>query len=435
MPKLQATKFYISTTGGQRIYYIGHNPITGTVELQLDETAKAESVVVSFIGVVRVDWLSTSSHRNASILDPVDYALTRPTVRQRERWIQEGIIKMETTVWKPAEGAPNELPAGTYSWPFSFTPPPDKEYPPSVNGGDVQIIYLIEARVNDGSDYSDRRFLPLTMIPVVDCGSSEYEQEICEQKEKTIGHLLKSGVITLKMQIASTSWCPGEVIPVHIHIENHSSALVDQVSINFHSTLESYMGDACKKEFEDLVGKRLNRRVAEGEVLNVIGFMRLPAVGPSFTRDVGINAARHYSLEVYLSIPHHDPLYISVPVVVGTIPHPRLPLLVSQMEAAENVPLLSWATVEQITRATPTSQEAKPIVDDVCKGMPVLDYDFTQLKYEIKDVFFMLTEPRSEAASPEAIPVVGFPSYYNTSMPPVFFAKHRTTELRSPDDL
>jgi len=223
------------------------------------------------------------------------------------------------------------------------------------------------------------------------------------------------------------------VIPVHIHIENKSRYPVDEMIISVDDMTKLFKDDVFYKfNSKGLSHRKLYPRIQPGDVYDDIVFQRLPACAPSFSASVPRRMVKEITLQVNLSIPHAHCAYVSLPIVVGSVPHAQLPLFRELETSQASIPCFSWANVDQITKMAASGQGSSGPESTKCEKGEI-PTDLTYFRYDIKYVFFEMPQPRSSDSETPGAPKKITVPYFTPDMPPVFFAPLGCKEL-SPSD-
>lgn len=347
MPIFEAAprQFYIATANWQRVFFAGYNTISGAVVLDLVEPKKTRGVFVHLIGTARTHWEETETYTNdkgESKTRTVTYSDSTEIIHQR------------TAVWLPPNGLESDLlPPGNYSLPFTFSTPPDMMLPPNFDSTNGKITYTLKANIDRPWKWDHRTFLPITLLPVVDCNDPRYAVELNRQEEKTMCCCCcASGPIIATVRSPASAWCPGECVPFMVRIENHTKSEMSDITCAIDCETTCYAGHRSKSESKRLAGEKLGRPVPPNSDTTETLYVRVPSCCPSFSRQAGRIIAHEYWLHLTVHLPAGSfNMHLRMPVVMGTIPHMRPPLFREQMAEQAQMPVYNWASAEQIAQA------------------------------------------------------------------------------------
>jgi len=388
-------EFYIKTEGGQTVFFVDGSTIRGTVELKVDEPKEGvKGIYVSLVGNVHTEW-TVRKHYNGK-------THTSHPGGKRD------FLTMDTLLWQPSEGGDHILPAGQYSWPFSFTLKTDEPLPATCYMQKGQVLYVLRGRIEKDSGIIYRCFLPITVLPVIDCNKKDYSKVACSHDEWFNCCLCcKSGPTVIDVSVPSVAWCPGETIPIHIKLFSREKGVFTKITYSLNATLTvtTNGGSSSSYELQNLAGDNFTCDVKKGDSIDTIKYLRVPPSCPSFSREAGVLASRNVRIDVHFEnsageLHNYDS---SVPIVIGTIPHAKPP-----GDSSDQTVEYSWANAEQITKMALSGQEATPIEAEPFhnKYHDNFDPEYFSLPQKIKYVFFDLpgvkgssTEESGDAAT------------------------------------
>lgn len=260
------------------------------------------------------------------------------------------------------------LPPGRYSFPFSFTIPVNSATPPTFREKYGEIKYYLNAEVDrPGLRFNHRTYRPITVIDFVDTNMPQYLNELTTLQTKTMCCLCcKSKPIVLSAKIPASAWCPGEIVPVEVTVDNGSNkpmngiiAAIDR-SVTFSARgKRNYINDR-------LTSVNLEERIdPESKAVKML-YLRVPPCCPSFGLGSGRIIELSYTLKVTLKLPAGSfNLHAKFPIVIGSIPHATPPLFRDMMAQAAKGPEFTWCTADAIAGAAagpsaPANPDALP---------------------------------------------------------------------------
>jgi len=346
-------QFYIATANYQRVFFCGYNSISGSIILDLVEPKRTRGIFVHLTGRVKTHWTETETYHDRN-----NELKTRQVVRSDS----VEILHLQTPVWVPPGGASDAcLPPGQYNLPFTFSTPPQTLLPPNFESQYGKITYVLKANIDRPWKYDHRCFLPISLLPVIDCNDPRYSVELQRQEEKTMCCCCcASGPIIASVRIPVSAWCPGELVPFLVNVINHSNKPMNDVTCALDCETTYHAGHHRKSDSKRVGYSKLGRQVpAEGEIKEVV-YLRVPSTCPSFS----LQAARIISHEYWFHVTVHLPagsinMHLRMPTAIGTIPHSTPPLFAEQREQMQQqAPVYDWASVDSITKAAASSTVA-----------------------------------------------------------------------------
>ena len=351
------------------------------VVLDLPEDKIARDVVVSFIGSDRNHW-SEGTSKNKRYYSETDL-----------------FLQLEQTLWTPPRGEESGvIPAGHYTFPFRFDIPDKTPIYPSFQDFVCTISYAIECRINRPNKHNHITFILLTVYSLTDINKPEYNHEVTDVGSKIMGCCCcKSPPIDADMRIPCASWCPGETIPVLIHVNNRTKKRLRGVSVSlearkyyrvrYHSTTRS-----------DFLKRKSNKDGIEpySDYHTTIPLL-IPACCPSFTSHL---TDLDYGVVLTVHLPRgHFFLRLRTPIFIGSIPHIVPPLFpedkARMTESGEQIPC-TWANPSAIYSAAISSQHPIQSTEEECeyedkykKMQPIYYYPREGISYP----YFTLPSP------------------------------------------
>jgi len=269
---------------------------------------------------------------------------------------------------------------GHYEYPFTISLP-DRELPPSYENGPNFIRYELEARTSPHWTSSIRSCVPVIVIPTMDCNSLDRGHEGREEKEKTVCCCCfrDRGSVSLTVRTPSTFWCPGEVVPVAVKIENHSTSFLDDVSCRLIAS--NRLSYRSKQRFfiREYPVLKLNQMIPPKSERSNVFLYRIPPCCPhfSFIRFVHGDVFS-ITVDYKLRVTVHHPVFglnVWLNVGIGTVPHRSSPVFSEQMSGPQQSQSVSypWANPKCVSEAATallqssqsTSWEDPPPADDL----------------------------------------------------------------------
>jgi len=377
----------------------------------LIEPKRARGVFIHLIGRVRTHWTETESYTDPRTNETKTRTVTRSDSAE--------ILHLQAPVMLPQNGASEDfLPVGQYSFPFSFSTPPNTVLPPNFDTKYGKITYVLKANIDRPWKYDHRCFLPISLLPVADCNDPRYGNELSRQEEKTMCCCCcASGPIIASARIPVSAWCPGELVPCLVTLENHTSSPMQDVSFVLDCQTTYHAGHHHKSDSKRVGTVKLGRQIPANDEIKEVLYLRVPSCCPSFS----LQAARIISHEYWFHVIIHLPagsfnLHLRMPTVIGTIPHVSPPLFAEQRNQAASAPVYSWASVEGITKAAAAvAPQAAPSAPSAYEDAYTesADPDESSFSGQMQYVYFEMPQapmpgfPAASAPGDERTPLMG----------------------------
>lgn len=263
---------------------------------------------------------------------------------------------------------------GRYTLPFSFTIPANSLVPPSFEGGCGYVRYYFTAVIDrPGLHFSHRTYMPITVIDLFDTNRPEYLKEMAVQNSKTMCCCCcKSDPIFIIIRIPALAWCPGEVLPIKVTVDNGSDKPMRGI-IGAIDSYATFKAEEHSRTSSGVVAFIKNEEpIAPKTKVSKILYLRVPPCCPSFGFDIGrIISLSYYVRATLIFPPRSFNLDVHIPINIGTIPHMKAPLfyemVASTVEAQESY---TWCTPEGIGAAIRGPQDAQTIAPDALPTPP-----------------------------------------------------------------
>ena len=363
MSDIKPTHFYIYLNSNQDTFFVGY-PITGFVIVEVTKPKRTRFIQIRLVGTAKTHWTETETYTNEK-----NETKTR-TVSYSDN---AKIIDETLNLWTPPPGAGVLLP-GRYSFPFSFTIPVNSATPPTFKAEHGEIKYYLTAELDrPGVRFNHRTYRPITMIDFVDTNMPQYLNEVSTLQTKTMCCLCcKSKPINLSARIPASAWCPGEIVPVEVTVENGSNKQMNGIIAAIDRSVTFKARSRSKYINDRLTSVKLDDHIDPESKLVQTLYLRVPPCCPSFGMHSGRIIELSYVLKVTLRLPAGSfNLHAKLPIVVGSIPHAFPPFFRDMYEAAAAAaagprePEYTWCTPEAIAGAAaggapPASPDALP---------------------------------------------------------------------------
>ena len=345
--------FLIVTENKDLVIFGRNRTIRGQVLLELAEPRKARGLNLCFEGKVKTSFFTT----RITQIHPAFYT-EESMIDGRDR----ELFKKTAALWSPKEGEEEGfIPAGRHVFPFCFDFPDDETLPPNLSSEKGSISYAIEATIERPWDTNDKCSAPISYIPVYDFNDQFSAKAIEEQQEELQCCLsfFPTGSIIISARIPSNAWCPGEVIPVLVRVQNQSFSHTKDVScyILGDVTFDSYLDlGYCTKTFSK---QNLGHEVPPKSEIKKLFLLRVPPCPPSFSaKDLWLD----YKVQAtVLFSDKFSYLGVRIPIRIGTIPHKSPPVLPEQAINQSQIPVYNWANPEDVTRMAADVIESRKV--------------------------------------------------------------------------
>ncbi|KAE9546920.1 hypothetical protein FO519_009868 [Halicephalobus sp. NKZ332] len=292
------------------VYYPG-DIVSGYVIVNLSEETKLNEIYLKAKGHARVSFWH-------------GYDKNRWNYRSEKVYLKERI-----TLWQKneAEGE-THLPGGSQKYPFSLTIPYDSV--PSIEGTHGHVRYKLIVKLNLPWAL-DKTFKQKIMVaaPINSNYNPAYNQPCVTQINKN-GFFTSSNLQAI-VNIPRAVWAAGEIIPVHVNVENNSSNDITGVEVAIIKR-EAFTGQAfvkhhsltkeCVKKMNSLRTQDLIPPSSSTETL-----VEIPVPENLITISNCPNITVHYELKVEL---HTKSIFSSgpsacMPVILSNVPMVQLP--------------------------------------------------------------------------------------------------------------
>jgi len=354
--------------------------------VDLVEEKKTRGVFLQLLGTVQTHWTETEYYTDSRNERKSRTVTHSETVE---------IVNFRSCLWQPAPGQDSGIiPPGTYSMPFSFVLPPTISYPPTFFGESGQITYVLKANIDRPWKFDHKTYRPVTVLPFVDANHPSFAQELRRDDEKTICCCCcAQGPITASVRVPSAAWCPGEVIPLLVRVENHSKSQLQGVSCALDRRTRFYAHGHSTTADKRVESTRWPQSIAPQSTFEAQVLLRVPPCCPTIRLEASRIIELMYTLDTVIHLPSGSfNMHLRVPVEVATIPHARPPMFGQQQQAP---PVYTWATPEGIAQAAAQAMAGQamappPAYDDTFAER---EPDFGHFQGAVQYVAFQMPEP------------------------------------------
>jgi len=163
------------------------------------------------------------------------------------------------------------------------------------------------------------------VFALTDINKPEFDQEVTGSGQKIMGCCCcEKPLIDVDIRTSSAAWCPGETIPVLIHVNNRTDKRLDGVSVALERHAVHRAQGNRKITYGQLVSSSNMDGIEPLSDYNTLLTMLVPACCPSFCSRI---TDHHYLLSLTLHLPSgHMNYRLETGVFIGSIPHIIPPL-------------------------------------------------------------------------------------------------------------
>ncbi|CCD64823.1 Arrestin C-terminal-like domain-containing protein [Caenorhabditis elegans] len=219
MPKTELLKVIFDQP--DEVFFPGQ-PISGRVVLTTKENYKARAVNIKILGLAHTSW---KNYENACKFNGSSIS-----IRPRSIHYSANVNYLDYTqlLWTCEDGK-NELAAGEYVWPFSYTLP--TSIPPSFEGKYGYVRYTVKVEVDRPWRKDKAKKMCITVSPLLDLNVIPHSlTQINHQASENISFCcFQGGILEMSLNIPKTGFVPGETVPLNVHLINHSSTSVNNI--------------------------------------------------------------------------------------------------------------------------------------------------------------------------------------------------------------
>ncbi|CAD6199616.1 unnamed protein product [Caenorhabditis auriculariae] len=270
--------------------YIPGQTVSGRILLELEKPIKARKVTVSFDGKAYTHWTRSETNYDRDINGE-----SRRRTRTIDYQASVDYLKGEKILWYCEDGT-DQLPAGQYDYPFSFTL--NASCPPSFEGEHGYVRYKVRTEIDRPWRFDKSADKCFTVVPSIDLN---LYPAVCrpaqdEDLRDTGAICCRRGTVSLSVQVPKTGFVAGESLYITIFVNNLSSREIDYVQAKLvqrttyiarRSTLvfstSSIFSDEEKKiDDKTVIEKKMELNAEPRTKANVVLDFKIPSVAPTF---------------------------------------------------------------------------------------------------------------------------------------------------------
>ncbi|KAL0821078.1 hypothetical protein ABMA28_005709 [Loxostege sticticalis] len=202
-------------------YYAGQT-VNGRIEYVFDSPKKVRGIHVKFKGEAHTEWYESKQEENSQ--GKTESTDTMHTGNEEYFQISYYLLGSNT-------GNEIEIPAGKQVYSFTCTLPP--VLPSSFEGEHGYVRYTVKVTLDRPWKFDQETKMAFTVINALDLNlNPSYREPIRIQIEKTFCcFCCASPPLSVDVQAPVSGYCPGQVIPIQIDVENKSNVQLHLVKI------------------------------------------------------------------------------------------------------------------------------------------------------------------------------------------------------------
>ncbi|CAL4115511.1 unnamed protein product, partial [Meganyctiphanes norvegica] len=295
-----------------KVFFNGQ-PITGRVQVVLDDHMSARGIEIEFKGYCKVQWTETET---------VGEGEDKKTISKKFE-SYEKYYKQEYLVWGDGSNT-HELPPGTHTFNFCYTLPTD--IPSSFQAEHGKVQHECEAKIDRPWKTDTKKKVIYSVNSIYDLNlDPKAKHPIEKQDHKTLCcWCCKSGPISIVLRIPRSGYVPGESIVINCECDNKSNRKCHG------SKARIYQHVVQKASYKNVVKtKKQTRKVAElergpimpgdSDTWSNVEF-KVPALPPSHLRHCGnIDVYYKFEFKVDPAKTSYD-LEAEADLIIGSIP-------------------------------------------------------------------------------------------------------------------
>ncbi|XP_075979692.1 arrestin domain-containing protein 3 [Anticarsia gemmatalis] len=202
-------------------YYAGQT-VNGRIEYVFDSPKKVRGIHVKFKGEAHTEWAESKEEQNSD-------GKTESTNTMHTG--HEEYFQISYYLLGSSSGNEIEIPAGKQVYNFTCALPP--VLPSSFEGQFGYIRYTVKVVLDRPWKFDQETKMAFTVINAFDLNlNPSYKEPIHIQMEKTFCcFCCASAPLSVDVQAPVSGYCPGQVIPIRVDVDNKSNVQVHLVKI------------------------------------------------------------------------------------------------------------------------------------------------------------------------------------------------------------
>uniref|UniRef100_A0A0K0EDP9 Arrestin_C domain-containing protein n=1 Tax=Strongyloides stercoralis TaxID=6248 RepID=A0A0K0EDP9_STRER len=315
---------YIEVDSSNSCYRAGEI-IRGNFKIILKEPLKVKFISVSLLGKAKTSWHVWETRTQRYSREQINPQLRREPYpfEAEEVYIDEELQLCNECTMSP----------GTHLRSFEFKLPLD--IPPSFEGTIGNIRYYIKAKIvrNWKLDHNVKHYL--SIIPFMDLSASEKAKKgLVKDIFRELGFLcFKYGAININIKLAKAGFVAGELIPIHIILNNQSTKIISKVDVKLFETVQ-YTAERKGIQIGENRSNEKDKKVESRVIVNLseevdvtphtentfIKSLPIPPIVPSFNTCCCIQVNYYIKVKLSSSNKFLNSIAVDVPILIGTEP-------------------------------------------------------------------------------------------------------------------
>eukprot|EP00727_Mastigamoeba_balamuthi_P012794 m51a1_g8137 hypothetical protein (314) ;mRNA; f:14514-16001 len=282
-------------------YYVAGERVDGTVNIDLMTPVQASAVKIKWTGYERtlIEYTTIDT----------DEAGQTKTVKLKD---ENTFFKNEAVLYQINQ----VMPAGHYNYPFSFQLPaglPGIFFDERRVWGDNKIKSAIVYKVKVFLDVPGKD-LKCSQKIVISEAVCRAMTPLHDKKDK--GFLLAKGKLKMEYWLEKNVFCPGEVVPIKVKVDNESSKKVNHIKAKLMRDLKVKAKGETRTLTEEVSRDTFEGVDKKSELEKVFNY-KLPNVFPSTN---GKLVQCNYHLDIECDVPMAADLEHHVPIAIALMP-------------------------------------------------------------------------------------------------------------------
>lgn len=293
-------------------YYAGQT-VNGRIEYIFDSPKKVRGIHVKFKGEAHTEWRESKQEENAD-------GKTQSTDTLHTG--NEEYFQIQYYLLGSSSGNEIEIPAGKQVYNFTCALPP--VLPSSFEGHYGYVRYTVKVTLDRPWKFDQETKMAFTVINALDLNlNPSYKEPIHFQIEKTFCcFCCASPPLSVDIQAPVSGYCPGQVIPLTIDIENKSNVQLHLVKIFLRKvvTYRATSPSTVTKKTKDIILTVQEGPAPAGTTKHWNLSMEIPPIPPSNLVNCNI-IDLDYDLKVECVVPTtHINMKDRKYITIGTVP-------------------------------------------------------------------------------------------------------------------
>ncbi|XP_059055527.1 arrestin domain-containing protein 2 [Achroia grisella] len=340
-------------------YYAGQ-AINGRIEYVFDSPKKVRGIHVKFKGEAHTEWYESKQQENEQ--GKTESTDTMHTGNEEYFSISYYLLGSNT-------GNEIEISPGKQVYNFTCTLPP--VLPSSFEGEFGYVRYTVKVTLDRPWKFDQETKMAFTVINALDLNlNPSYREPIHIQLEKTFCCLCcASPPLSLDVQAPVKGYCPGQVIPIQVDVENKSNVQVHLVKIFLRKvvTYRASSPSTATKKTKDVIVTIQEGPAPAGTTKHWNLQLEIPPIPPSNLVNCNIiDLDYDFKVECVVSGMHinmKDKKYVTI----GTVP---LVGVVGQSAPAPTQPTGQYSPSQPAVLPVGPGQPAQPTAPSAPSGEP-----------------------------------------------------------------